>query len=63
VNSKGIVAGCDFFHSLGVTTPSAFGPLEIRSVNITESNVLSLEAIHFGLTSVVSNSPVSNECH
>jgi hypothetical protein len=63
VNSEGIVAGCDFLQSLGVTTPTAFGSLRIRKLKITKSDDLSLEPINIGLTSVVSNNPVSTVCH
>jgi hypothetical protein len=63
MNSEGIVAGCDFFQSLGETKRTSFGRLKIHSVNITESNVLSLEATDFRLTSVVSSHPVSTVCH
>jgi hypothetical protein len=63
VNSEGIVAGCNFFHSLGVTIRTTFGRLRIRSLNITESNDLSLEPLDFGLSSVVTNHHVSTVCH
>jgi hypothetical protein len=63
VNSEGIVAGCDFFQSLGETIRTSFGRLRIRSVKKTEPNVLSLAPTALGLTSVVTNNPRSTVCH
>jgi PQQ-like domain len=61
VNSEGIVPGCGFFHPLGTTTNTSFGPLSIVGAKITKSND-SLEPVDFGLTSVVTNHPVSTVC-
>jgi PQQ-like domain len=62
VDSKGIVPGCSFINSLGTTTRTSFGPLKIGPVKITAPNDLSLEPADLGLTSVVTNHPVSTVC-
>ena len=62
VNSEGIVAGCHFFRSLGGTVRSSFGRLRIGHTNTTESDVESLNSVGFGLTSGVSNNPISSVC-
>jgi hypothetical protein len=61
VNAEGIEPGCGFFHPLGSSTGTPFGTLKIGPVNLTESD-LSLESLHLGLTSVVTNHPVSSVC-
>jgi hypothetical protein len=62
VDSEGRI-GCGFFQPLGAAKRALFGLLKIGPANITTTVDLSLEPFDFGLSSVVTNHPVTNICN
>lgn len=62
VNSEANAGSCSFFRSLGPTTNTSFGSLRINEAH-TPSGDVSFSPVDLGLSSVVTNHPVTNICH